>query len=453
MRALVLAMLLGCGAKGADGTVSGEPPPSLDHDVGRWTVFDQRWFVPAHRDDTRRIEKVGDTRHLDGRTVLVRITSAEAVSELAAVTGPVSIEVAGPFLADPVVRSGIESIGSKHPLALWPVGATDEHMVALSTLSTLEVLVLDETRISGRGLEHVGNSGLPNLVMIRIDGGDVSAAGIASLAKLPALRVLHLSSLENDAALEGIGQVPQLRSLNLKQARVSTERLAMLAKLPRLEALDLEEARLEPGAMTVVGRMKQLRALDVDHALDDDASAAQLAGLVKLEELRAGHNQSLTDMRWLRGLTGLRRLDLGLAEMTDAKAEGLLPLVRLERLDLGSSAVGDGFWTKARYPQLVELDVGASELGNAGLARLVKSSPAIENLDISSTKVTAIAPVETLTRLTRLDLSSLPVTDADLARLVRMPSLRWLDITSTKVSQAAADRIPSTIEVIAYNLE
>jgi len=128
---------------------------------------------------------------------------------------------------------------------------------------------------------------------------------------------------------------------------------------------------------------------------------------------RVGVLESLDNLiEPLSHLTGLRRLDLELAELPDDLLKNLKTLTKLEALDLASCSVRGSF--------LKDL----SALTN------------LEELDLSNNRLepTAFAAISQFHNLQELNLSYTGCTDANVSDLIKLKNLRELFLVSTKIT-------------------
>ena len=104
-------------------------------------------------------------------------------------------------------------------------------------------------------------------------------------------------------------------------------------------------------------------------------------------------------------------------------------LPSLTSLALNHSAAVDADLTLA-LPQLKSLDVFATEIDDATVARLVSSCPALETLRIGCSGVTddSLPFLNSLPSLTELSVASCAISDAAAAHLAALPHLASLDL-------------------------
>jgi Leucine-rich repeat (LRR) protein len=132
-----------------------------------------------------------------------------------------------------------------------------------------------------------------------------------------------------------------------------------------------------------------------------------------------GMNVTDAGVRHLKELTGLRYLDLSDRKVTDAGLAELKGLTALRTLKLTGTEVTD-----------------------AGLEHL-KGLPALQRLDLSRTQVTGtgLVHLKGITALQRLDLGSTRVTDMGLEHLKGFKGLQWLRLSGTRVTDAGLEQL------------
>ena len=135
------------------------------------------------------------------------------------------------------------------------------------------------------------NLGSPFLVRSLFDRSEqgepiqLSAAGIQTLGRLARLETLDLSRVADDSWLAAIGQLGQLRSLNLGHERISNLGLQSLASLGQLRKFELEAENLTDDGLISVGRLANLEDVFLDSPRITDAGLKHLTGLTRLSTI------------------------------------------------------------------------------------------------------------------------------------------------------------------------
>ena len=144
------------------------------------------------------------------------------------------------------------------------------------------------------------------------------------------------------------------------------------------------------------------------------------------------------DLAHLKGLTGLRRLNLNDAKVTDAGLEHLADMTALQTLVLSGTAVTDaGLAHLKSLRRLQMLDLWSTAVTGAGLEHL-KGGTGLRTLRLADTKVAdaGLEHLRGLRGLRELDLRFTKVTDAGLKQLKGLTGLRMLYLAGAKVTDA-----------------
>jgi hypothetical protein len=134
----------------------------------------------------------------------------------------------------------------------------------------------------------------------------------------------------------------------------------------------------------------------------------------------------------LRGLTGLRLLNVAGTRINDRDLDMLWPMQGLEVFVANDRITDTGLARLGRHPRLVELGLAGSQVTDRGLAFLHNYS-GLQRLDLSGTRVTDAGMVS----LARLPLKQLAlgagITQQGIQALAGMKTLEQLDISQTHV--------------------
>jgi Leucine-rich repeat (LRR) protein len=249
---------------------------------------------------------------------------------------------------------------------------------------------------------------IPTITKLDLAETRITEVGFQQLKKLPAVTDVNLyyAELLGDEALAAMKGWKHLKSLNVRGTKITDAGLANLAGLP-------------------------IESIDVGYSLFTDGGFEHFAALPKLTSIAVGGNKvtdvglnTLRTMPNLRSidLSGAQRTDSGLwaATVTDRGLESLAQLVKLETLILRGAKITDpGAGQLRALHELRELDLGATQLSAKGLGFLAEL-PKLERLS--------------LTGLAKLDDEAIPV-------FAGMKSLRWLDVTDTKITPEGVERL------------
>jgi hypothetical protein len=286
----------------------------------------------------------------------------------------------------------------------------------LESLSLLNCRALDDTFVEALGPAR----GLRGLALTN---SAVTDAGVAALAAaFPDLVELDLSSNTNltGAAMRSIASLDQLERLSLVQNRFNDLHTRRLKTLEHLAVLDLR-GNMEAGDMTMgtAGGLPKLRALKhrstivTDDGIERLAASGSLAALLMQDFAisdAAGRHlagcRSLASLEVFRcqgfgtpGVLALAGLPLERLTLRDLPQVGddalavVAQLPKLRRLALHELAsVGDeGLARLAAAGGLQVLDLWAMPLVSDASARVIAGLPALEELSVRETAMTAAA--------------------------------------------------------------
>jgi hypothetical protein len=202
---------------------------------------------------------------------------------------------------------------------------------------------------------------------------------------IAALEKLRVSLEKNEA-----DQVIRV-SFNLSDA--TSDDLKHLQGLPNVQMVNLSNENLDDTALVHLKSLKYLSLLSVGYANVTDKGLAALADVPSLETLILYGTERITD----KGLVHLASLE------------------RLHTLDLGATYVkGPGLQTVGRLPALRSLALFECQVDDTALDYLA-SCPALEELDLSRTKVTlsarAVGALKKIATLKTLSVSGLDFKD------------------------------------------
>ena len=317
------------------------------------------------------------------------------------------------------------------------------------------------------------NGDITEVSLARTDATDDD---VASVAQIKTLKRLDLSfTYVTDLGIKELRGLRQLEDLDLETAEALTDAaMNYVREIPTLKRLKVRGVDITDAGMPAIGHMTGLVALDLSHTMIEDVGLEVLPSLGQLEELKIGGNMITgLNLNFLKLLPKLKRLSLNGAQrrnagacwtprVTDLDLETISLLSGLEELDLGigislgrggkPAAPGGGNCRLTGGLQIT--DLGAMKL--AKLKNLKRLNLSGAKLTPASLKVLAGLPLERLNlfacetlddsaaailmeipSLTLLDLSYTAVTDKGLKQLAKLPALKNLYLTETKVTPEA----------------
>ncbi len=247
-----------------------------------------------------------------------------------------------------------------------PYGLTDDEMAGIATLQTVDEMEIDADRLTDAGLASIAK--LRNLQVLHLVGTSMMTdEGLKALATLPRLRHLRLSGPFTDKGLAYLAAAPSIKVMWLETPKATEEGLRQLAQCKTLERLCV------PWYDTITDRgvgylqsLPKLKALGVGTATSLNAGVAALTSLRGLEVLALKGGPGLTDgaLKPLAGLPKLRALEIYHSRITE---QGLANLSACRKLD--------SVQIKSSVP-----------ISQQAIARLQTELPGLRTVDISQSE-------------------------------------------------------------------
>jgi hypothetical protein len=250
-----------------------------------------------------------------------------------------------------------------------PYGLTDDEMAGIATLQTVNEMEIVATKLTDAGLASIAK--LRNLEVLHLEGtAKMTDDGLKALATLPKLRHLRLTGPFTDRGIQALASIPTLKVLWLESPKASEESLKYLAQSPSLERLCVPWLdRITDRSVTYLSSMPRLKALGVGDAVSSDAGVARLVSLTNLEVLALKGGRALTDkgLTPLATMPRLRALQIYNSRITEQGLTGLSQCKTLDTIEIRSSmpireqAIAD---LRAALPRVQMLDIYPSEQSN-----------------------------------------------------------------------------------------
>lgn len=247
-----------------------------------------------------------------------------------------------------------------------PYGLTDDEMAGIATLQTVNEMEIVATKLTDAGLASIAE--LRNLEVLHLDGNaKMTDDGLKALATLPKLRHLRLTGPFTDRGIQYLASLPSLKVLWLESPNVSEESLRHLVQSRSLERLCVPWLdRITDRSLAYLTSMPKLKALGVGDAVSADAGVARLASLANLEVLALKGGRALTDkgLTPLATMPRLRALQIYNSRITEQGLAGLSQCRLLDSIEIRSSvpiderAIAD---LRAALPNVQMVDVGLLE--------------------------------------------------------------------------------------------
>jgi len=269
---------------------------------------------------------------------------------------------------------------------------------------------------------------------------ELTEAAIVTLAKV---RCLNLAISATDKKMQLIGQLVNLRSLNMSEAKITDAGLHYLRNLIHLQTLDLGYTAVTDDGLHYLRNLIHLQTLDLGGTALTDDGLHHLEKLPHLQYLNLWDTQ-VTDegLHQLEKLIHLQTLNLSSTKVTDDGLHHLEKLPHLHTLSLCNTKVTDAGLRHLGKLTLLQILRVRGKVTGEGLHHLQKLTHLralyLGETSLSGTKVTdaGLHHLEKLTHLQTLDLSSSAVTDTGLLQLGKLTNLNTLNLVGTAVTDA-----------------
>jgi len=197
-------------------------------------------------------------------------------------------------VVEPSLTEQIAEVAANDSDSIHIVSAvvTDEDAAAIAKLTTLRVLLIEDSQLTAAGVECL--SQLPALEHLRLRGRPLDDAALAAVANLKTLRVLNLPhGTFTDSGVQQLAALPKLVQLRLGSRQLTDQSLAAMQQFPALVRIHLLEAPITDRGLQAVAANKRLESLYLDQSLITEAGLRKL--FAALPELHVHVNQKHAD--------------------------------------------------------------------------------------------------------------------------------------------------------------
>jgi Leucine-rich repeat (LRR) protein len=283
-------------------------------------------------------------------------------------------------------------------------------MLALFVLGCAGLAAAADSNWIGEYGGHLERNSAGEIVAVNLRASWIGDSDVRELARLPQLERLDLSFTRiTDQGILYLKAARNLVEVNLTfDERVGDEGQAAIKELKRLKRLSLRGTRIADNTVAAAATLPELEALDISYTDALDYGLDALATAPKLKELSIG-GLRITEVAFqsIRQIAGLEILDLGGGKFTGGGQRSGLILD-----DMVLQAI-------ASLKELRQLEVGYAKFPSRGLA-ILKTLPKLERLNLEN--------------CSRID-------DDAMAHLASWKSLRWVDLSGTKVTKEAVAKL------------
>jgi Leucine-rich repeat (LRR) protein len=240
---------------------------------------------------------------------------------------------------------------------------------------------------------------------------------------------LNLKSLNlSGAGFQAVGQLPQLKKLDLQAAVLDEEHLRAIGQLKSLEWLNLSRTTVSNSSIRHLANLSQLIHLDLSETAVNDDGLVHLAGLKSLQELFINRTEIYGQ---------------GLAALGSEGARAPLKIIQASNSQFGYQ----GFVQLRDFPQLQEINASSASVTDASLEGL-KGLRQLRIVRIAGNLISdeGLRNLSSASDLELLDLSQQPgISDKTLKRLKNFKKLGRLNIDNTACSLQGVQDLKKTL--------
>lgn len=280
---------------------------------------------------------------------------------------------------------------------------------------------------------------------LRLQGSAVTDNFLLQLKELPGLNNLSLQQAQlGDAS--ALLQLANLNVLHLIECDLSADALRTLKELPSLVSLSMEKCKVASGDWQALHGAKSNLTLDLTK---QELSEAELLGIYKANTgwaiafrgVGPMVGNSLNSLPCFKEISKPTFFNLGGPKVTEATLQTLKDAANVTSIHLGECAISDeGLKVLAQFPQLSDLQIYSMPITDAGLSNL-QSIKTLKKLTLNQTKVQG----ETLDQLSKtieeLYLGPTPITNEAVTKIAQLPGLTILSIGGDQLSDACLDEL------------
>jgi Leucine-rich repeat (LRR) protein len=160
----------------------------------------------------------------------------------------------------------------------------NEGLSFLRGLRSIEWLELNHSPVTDAGLARLGE--IQNIRKLNLLGSRVTDEGLVCLRGLSTLEILNLADTDvTDAGTLYLTKLDSLRNLTLAHSRITNAGVARLSTLARIRTLDLSGTNIDDGACDDLKSLSAIQELDLSFTNVTDAGIARLESLKQLQFL------------------------------------------------------------------------------------------------------------------------------------------------------------------------
>jgi len=334
---------------------------------------------------------------------------------------------------------------------------TNRDAKSISRISTLKVLHMGNTRVTGTGVMYLG--ALEGLTSLSLSGlGDVGDAAIAYCVQyMPKLEKLDVSRCfmvgDNVLVALAMGRADDSRLTSLQMMFTNISDAGLCRALPcickRLEYFDVESCHVSDTGLVLLKNARHLRVAHLSDTRVGPSTMEALASIDTLERLDVSFTLALTEygLKHIGRISSLKHLLLESQAPTHMSMTGLWHLTRLpslESLNLFGSRVTDSIcFILSKIRTLRVLDVGGGEYTSEGISALAQL-PRLKQLSLAhgqNLNDGSIPHVLEMRQLVSLNLSECHISNRMLEMLCQLSHLKVLCVADMPVRRHVVEKL------------
>jgi hypothetical protein len=253
-------------------------------------------------------------------------------------------------------------------LAIVYADLTDEAIESLGSLQSLTTLELNLLSQTDNSLQIIGS--LSKLEALEISG-NFPESGLIELKRLPNLKSLTIKSPRlTNAGIAHISEINTLGRLLISSSQITDDSFQSLKQLTNLHELYFDASQITGKGCGELANCTQLTSLSFYHTSFNDESCIDLSKLTSLEtlELTGSKNFSGQGLKHLSAMKQLRAIGLAASEVKDGSIALLSQLPALEEIDLSyTNVTANSLESLATAPRLRSLVVPEKSLSFLGI--------------------------------------------------------------------------------------
>ena len=235
---------------------------------------------------------------------------------------------------------------------------------------------------------------------------------------------------EADRALAHVGDLFSVKQVDIQHCQVTKEGIAQLSTMRSLTTLSLAGSNIDDECLTTLQNCRGLESLALTETSATSQGVGNFADLPNLYDLRIFNPQRpLVDLHTLPRLPRLRELLLAnQGGETKFDAASVSDCKELTKVALWNVSIDDtGLEQLAKLPRLENLAIITGRVSDRGMIAIGKMAN-LESLTLKwlSVRPESLVHLAGLKKLRYLTLGTTPVRDADVSHLQRLPALEVL---------------------------